>query len=110
MAVIPLTSHANGAHQWEQITGSDTGYGLVLNEGGAQTAIQVTGDFGASGVLSMEGTVDGVTWAPLLTGPGGSAITFTAAGIAECATAVRAIRPSADANITDVDVSISVFT
>jgi len=107
MAVIDLDTLANGAFQWETVTGSDTGEPLALPKGGAQLAVHVTGTFG--GTLTMQGTIDGTNWFTLKDGPGGSDVTFTAAGYAEITTAVKQVRPSAGASISDVDVKVSLF-
>lgn len=107
MATIDLAANDNGSFRWETVTGSDVGAPLTLPKGGAQVAVHVTGTFGDT--LTIQGTVDGTNWFTLLDGPGGSDVTFTAAGYAEISTAVRAIRPSAGASITDVDVHISTF-
>jgi len=102
MATISLARTDNENHVWETVTGSDVGEALPLPSGGAQVAIHVTGTFGDT--LTMQGTIDGTNWFTLLSSPGGSEVTFTAAGYAEIATAVHAIRPSAGASISDVDV------
>lgn len=108
MATIALQRTTNDNHWWETLVGatSDVGAPLRLPSGGAQVAVHVTGTFG--GTLTMQGTIDGTNWFTLLTGPGGDAVTFTAAGYAEIATAVDAIRPSAGTGVTDVDVFVRV--
>ena len=106
MAVIDLTRSTSGVYYWETVTGSDTGAPLELPRGGAQVAIQYFGTFGDT--LTLQASIDGTTWATLSTGPGGSAVTATAAGLVEVSTAARYIRPSAGASITDVDVWVSV--
>jgi len=108
MATRPLTKLSNGALQWETVASEDDGEPLILPNGGAQVAIHVMGTFGG-GTLTMQGTIDGTNWFTLKDGPNGSEVTFTAAGYAEVATAVKQIRPSAGASITDVDVKVSVF-
>jgi hypothetical protein len=95
-------------HLWETLTGDDDGAPLELPKGGPQVAVQATGDFGG-GTLTMQASLDGVTWATLLTGPGGSGVTFDAAGYAEISTAARYIRPLADSSISDVDVHARVL-
>lgn len=106
MATIDTTKAANGTQLWETLTAADVGAALVLPKGGAQLAVQVTGTFG--GILTMEGTVDGTNWATLKNSPGGTDVTFSATGIADISTAVYAIRPSAGAGISDVDVYVNV--
>lgn len=107
MAVIALQHLPHNRRLWETLTGSDTGEPLYLGQGGAQVAVQVTGTFGAA--VSIQGTIDGTNWFDLTSGPGGSAVNFTAAGYAEISTAVWAIRPSAAALVSDVDVYLRVI-
>lgn len=107
MATIGLSRNDNGSFRWETVTGSDVGAPITLPRGGAQVAVHATGTFGDT--LSIQGTIDGTNWFTLLDGPGGNEVTFTAAGYAEISTAVKAIRPSAGASISDVDVHVSVF-
>ena len=105
MATIAINSSlGDGRHYWETVTGSDVGAELILPKGGAQIAIHVTGTFGDT--LTFQGTIDGTNWFTLLTGPGGTAVELTAAGYAEVSTAVYAVRPSAGASISDVDVYV----
>jgi hypothetical protein len=108
MATIDLQRTTNGNHWWETLAGatSDVGEALPLPSGGAQVAVHVTGTFG--GTLTMQGTIDGANWFTLIASPGGDPVTFTAAGYAEIATAVHAIRPSAGSGVSDVDVFVRV--
>ena len=99
-----LTNSTGGRQYWEGITDGDTGRQLVLTNGGAQIAVQAIGTFG--GTVTLQGTIDGTNWFTLLTGPGGSEVTFAAAGYAEISTAVYAVRPSGGAGVGDVDVHI----
>jgi len=108
MAVIDLQSVAfdggKSVHLWETVTGSDTGEPLDL--GGLASlavAVQMTGTFGDT--VTMQGSIDGTNYATLKDVQGSDAA-LSAAGIIEIATAVRYIRPSAGASITDVDVHI----
>lgn len=108
MAVIDLQTLSHNRKLWETLTATDTGEPLYLGRGGAQIAVQVTGTFG--GTVSLQGTIDGSTWFDLTSGPGGEAISFTAAGYAEISTAVWAIRPSGGSGVSDVDVYIRIIT
>lgn len=107
MAVIDLQSLPHNRKLWETLTASDTGEPLYLKQGGAQVAVQALGTFG--GTVSLQGTIDGSTWFDLTSGPGGEAISFTAAGYAEITTAVWALRPSAGSGVSDVDVYIRII-
>lgn len=110
MAVItPTRVVAQGGksvHLWETVTGGDTGEPLDLGGlAGLACAVQAVGTFGDT--LTIQGSIDGTNWATLKD-PLGTDATLTAAGIIELATAVRYIRPSAGASITDVDVYVCV--
>lgn len=107
MAIIDHQQLSHKRHLWETLTATDTGEPLFLGLGGAQLAVQVLGTFG--GTVSMQGTIDGTTWFDLTTGPGGDAVSFTAAGYAEITTAVWAIRPSAGSGVSDVDCYLRVL-
>lgn len=107
MAIIPATKMTEQRHVWEAVTGGDTGAPIYFGSGGAQVAVQAVGTFGAA--VSMQGTIDETNWFPLLTGPGGEVVSFAAAGYAEISTAVLAVRPSAAAGVSSVDVYIRII-
>jgi hypothetical protein len=66
-------------------------------------SVQVVGAFGG-GNVSVEGSNDGTNWV-ILKDPAGSAITFTADGLAEIGTPARFIRPKQPTG-TSVDVDV----
>jgi hypothetical protein len=107
MAIVNIISETHGRLYWDGLTAGDTGEALVLSVGGSQSSVYVAGTFG--GTVTIEGTIDGVNWFPLLTSPGGQALTFTSAGYAEVTTSVYAIRPSAGSGVSDVDVWFRVY-
>lgn len=98
-----LINNGDGAFEWNAI-GNENGDSLQLVKGGAQLAVHCFGTFG--GTLTMQGSIDGTNWFTLLTGPGGSEITFTADGYAEVTTAAKYIRPSGGTGVSDVDVHV----
>lgn len=87
---------------WEAMAASDVGDPLPLPRGGPVLAVQAKGTFG--GTITIEGTINGTDWFTLKDRPGGDDVTFSADGYAEISTGVRAIRPSAGAGVSDVDV------
>jgi hypothetical protein len=101
MAVIPFTVTPLKTHgdttcviaSWAPLTHSGTDSGSPLEVPGAlRCSVQVTGTFGASGTLLIEGSNDGTNYATLAD-PQGSALSVTSAKIEEVLEAVRYIRP-----------------
>jgi len=68
-------------------TGDGAGY-----TGSGQRTIQVTGTFGAGGTCIVEGTLDNANWFQL-NDLGGTAISFTSAGLKSIREDVLAVRP-----------------
>ena len=71
-------------------------------------SVQVTGTFGAGGSVSLEGSNDGVNWF-VLTNPGATALTFTAAGMAVVVEATRYIKPVITAGDGTTALTVTVF-
>lgn len=75
-------------------------WNLVAGESGdpiedsiwADRSVQVFGDFGTGGAVSIEGSNDGVNWA-LLDDPQGSSLVFSSAKIESVLEITRFIRP-----------------
>jgi len=110
MAVIDLDKvqaiGGGAVFLWETVTATDTGEPIeILGHAGLACAVQAIGTFG--GTLAIEGSIDGTNYVTLKTTQGDDA-TLTAAGVLEIATAVRYIRPSAGAGVSDVDVYICI--
>jgi hypothetical protein len=55
--------------------------------------VQVAGTFGTGGTLIIEGSNDGTSWATLNNQVGGTALSFTGAGLRQIAEQPRYIRP-----------------
>ncbi len=91
---------------WEAIVqGSLDGSAIELPDH-ADRSVQVTGNFGAATVLTMQGSNDGgTTWATL-TDLTGNAIAFTAAGLKQISEFTKEVRPlaSGEDGSTDLDV------
>jgi len=105
MATIDHARNDNGSFTWEGLTGSDVGADLNVPRGAIITTVQLTGTFG--GTVPIQGTVNGVDWFTL-TDAQGNAAEATAASAIELTTAARAIRPSAGAGVSDVDVHVAI--
>ena len=73
----------------------------------ADKSVQVSGTFGAGGSVTIQGSIDGTTYADLHD-PQGNALTFTAAGIEVIAENTILIRPNVTAGdgTTALDVDI----
>lgn len=71
----------------------------------ADRCIQVTGTFGAGGSLTVEGSNDGVNWAPLAD-PQGNPMTFTSQRIEQALELPRFVRP----RVTAGDGTTSLVT
>lgn len=110
MATIDINQKAassgKATYLWETVTGSDVGEALEVNgHAGLAMAVQMTGTFGAA--VTMQGSIDGSTWASLKDTQGNDAA-LSATGIIELSTAVKFIRPSAAASVSDVDVYLCI--
>lgn len=77
---------------WTPLTNSNTTGDGAGYTGSGQRAIQVTGTFGAGGTCIVEGTLDNTNWFQL-NDLGGTAISFTAAGLKGIREDVLAVRP-----------------
>lgn len=93
---------------WENVTGSDTGQALEPGKAaGAIASVQFVGTFGDT--ILLQGSNDGTNWATLKD-VGGNDISTTGAAIFDLSTAVRYVRPSPGASISDVDVYMTLRT
>lgn len=91
--------------KWEGFAASgDVGTAVELT-GHPDRSVQVLGNFGTGGAITVQGSNDGgTTWATL-TDPQGNALTFTAAGLEAITELVGQIRPTASAGSgADIDV------
>jgi hypothetical protein len=80
MAAVTRTEHAGNSYMasWTLTTADHTGDSYE-HPGAADRTVQASGTFGGA-TVAIEGSNNGSTWSPL-TDPGGTAITFTSAGI-----------------------------
>lgn len=90
-------------YRWEALTEADTATAIKASSL-ADKAIQVTGNFGVSGDVHIEGSMNGVTFAQL-NDPQGDPISLTSAGIVQIQENAVFIRPVLDTG-TGVDVDI----
>jgi len=80
---------------WSGLLNTDTGAPLDWTEY-ADRCFQVTGTFGAAGSCTIQGSNDGVNWAPL-TDPQGNNLAFTAQKIEQAMELPRFVRPNVTA-------------
>lgn len=89
---------------WEAVDGVDTGAGVDMG-GYPDRTVTATGDFGG-GTVTIEGSNDGTVW-QTLSEPDGTALTFTANGVAVIAESTQYVRQTmAGGAAADVDVII----
>lgn len=72
-------------------------------------SVQVFGAFGAGGSVAVEGSNDGVNYAPLTNASGGLALTFTTAGLKQILEASRWVRLKVTAGDGSTNINASVF-
>lgn len=114
MATIALTSTdrnaINGAIilRWEVLGNADEGAGFAIPFKASITA-QVIGTFGGA-TVALQGSNDGTNWAPLQwKGKTATALSVTAAGLAEAVECPAYIRPVTTGGTgTDVDVIVAL--
>lgn len=94
---------------WEAITTTNTaGVGTAL-PAFPDRSIQVLGNFGTAGAITIQGSNDGgTTWATL-NDLFGNALTFTSAGIKGVAELTAMIRPTLSAGSGAVDLDVYGF-
>lgn len=107
--LIPSTDKRYARYKWETFTPSDTN-GIAVGMGAyPDRSVQVLGNFGTAGEITIQGSLDGgTTWATL-TDPQGNALVFTSAKIEAITELVPLIRPirSAGTGAVDLDVYMS---
>ena len=99
---------ADHVHSIIGLTASEASDSLKLSTASSALGCVSVIDGGGSGfnggTVTIQVSLDGTSWFTL-TDVGGVNITFTADGYAEFSTAAYYIRASADASVSDVDVS-----
>lgn len=92
---------------WETLTEADTAGAYFMVNGPKRGCVTVTGTFGGATVV-LQGSNDGTNWVTL-TDLAGSAISVSAAGIAEFSTACMYVRASAGSGTgQDVDIIMAL--
>jgi hypothetical protein len=92
--------------KWTLANG-ETGEGLALPNH-ADRSVQVSGTFGSGGSVSIEGSLDGTTWATL-TDPQGNNLAITTAKIETVMEATLYIRPRVTAGDGTTALTITVL-
>jgi hypothetical protein len=92
---------------WSGLLNGDDG-SAVEGVDFADKTVAVTGDFGATGSVTLQGSNDGANWFAL-TDPQGNAITKTAAGLEVIAEGPRYVRPAVTAGDGDTDLTVTVW-
>ena len=97
MATVPVSRQAVEAnfsnyitYTW-QLANGDDGQSQLCSPTGDRT-VQVSGTFGVGGSVQIEGSLDGVNWAPL-TDPQGNTLAFNAAKLETVMELAVYIRP-----------------
>lgn len=107
MATLTVVREMDGVllTTWVELAADEQGEAARIAKAADRT-VTVDGTFGGS-TVSLEGSNDGTNWHPL-TAVGGSAITFTAGGVAVIAENTLFVRPSVAGGAgVDVDVIIA---
>lgn len=106
--LIPDADVRHARYKWEGFVASGDVGTAVLMGSYADRSVQVLGNFGASGAISIEGSNDGgTTWA-VLTDPQGNALTFTSAKIEAITELCHQIRPVQSAG-SGADLDVYIF-
>lgn len=107
-SVTPIQTWKDKAHviTWASMASGDTGQPLEM-PGSADRSVQVTGNFGTSGNLRIEGSNDGSNW-NTLTDPQGNDINITASKIEQVMEVVRYMRPNVTTG-TGVSLTVSIL-
>ena len=92
--------------QWPSMVNGDSGTALLLAQY-ADRSVQVTGTFGSGGVVTIEGSNDGVNFSPL-TDPQGNELTFNATKIEAVTEMVAHIRPRVTAGDGTTSLTVTI--
>jgi len=92
---------------WTGLANGDTG-ALVEGVDYADRTVQISGTFGTGGSVTIEGSNDGATFAPL-TDPQGNAITKTAAGLEVIEEGPRYVRPNVTAGDGATNLPVMIW-
>jgi len=108
--IIPTTVEQQiqaAAYRWTDYSTADTSTPIkVQNMQGLAGSVQVTGTFGGA-TITLQGSNDGTNFVTLKDSAG-TAISVTAAGMAEFSTAALFIKPTSSGGTSD-DVTVTVI-
>lgn len=93
---------------WDGVGQGDTANPALIDRPTHDMMLQVTGTFSGSAVVGLEGSVDGVAYAPLLD-MDGQAISLGAAGIVSVRPGAYYVRPTLTAGDGSADVLIKLL-
>jgi hypothetical protein len=108
--IIPTTVEQQiqaAAYRWTDYSTADTSTPIkVQNMQGLAGSVQVTGTFGGA-TITLQGSNDGTNYVTLKDSAG-TAISFTAAGMAEFSTAALYLKPTSSGGTAD-NVTVTVI-
>jgi hypothetical protein len=108
--IIPTTVEQQiqaAAYRWTDYSTADTSTPIkVQNMQGLAGSVQVTGTFGGA-TITLQGSNDGTNYVTLKDSAG-TAISFTAAGMAEFSTAALFVKPTSSGGTAD-NVTVTVI-
>jgi hypothetical protein len=108
--IIPTTVEQQiqaAAYRWTDYSTADTSTPIkVQNMQGLAGSVQVTGTFGGA-TITLQGSNDGTNFVTLKDSAG-TAISFTAAGMAEFSTAALYLKPTSSGGTAD-NVTVTVI-
>lgn len=93
--------------QWSGMANGDVGQPLELSQY-TDKSVQVSGAFGAGGVLRWEGSNDGVNWA-VLTDPQGNNLDFVQAKIEMVTEPCAQMRPRVTGGDGTTNLDVTIF-
>lgn len=104
----PRDDHLEGFQMfWETCTSANATGTAVEEFQWSDRSVQITGTFGTSGNLQIQGSNDGTNYV-VLTDPQGNDLDITAAGIKQISEVTKYVRPvvTAGDGTTDLDVTL----
>jgi hypothetical protein len=94
--------------EWAALANAESGNAASIPVEATTRSVQVSGTFGAGGAVAIEGSNDGVTWAPLSNTFVATALSITAAAISDIAQNTRFIRPRVTAGDGTTNLKITL--
>lgn len=93
-------------HSWTALLNGDDGRPISMG-GLADKSLQVTGTFGTSGEVVIEGSMDKTNWV-MLTDPQGTALSFTAGGLSTILQNPKYVRPNVTAGDGTTSLTVAI--